>query len=89
VDAKLDHSVDVKGSAAIFIIGGRAVTLLFISFVASYSVCFVQTEESFFYVANTRPPDAYLSLRTDPTTTRGMNITQMPNGTLLELRAPI
>lgn len=55
---------------------------------ASYSVCFAQTyppDKSFYYVANTHPPDAYLSLRTDPTTSHGMNIMQMPNGTLLEL----
>ena len=55
---------------------------------ASCSVCFAQTyppNNSFYYVANTHPPDAYLSLRTEPTTSHGMNIMTMPNGTLLEL----
>lgn len=37
------------------------------------------------YVANTRPPDAYLSLRTDPTTLTGFSIAAMPNGTLLQV----
>ena len=68
-----------------FIPGGRAIILLFISFITSYSVCFAQTGKSFYYVFNTHPPDAYLSLRTDPTTDHGMNIVQMPNGTLLEI----
>ena len=36
-------------------------------------------------MSNTRPPDAYLSLRTEPTISRGMNIMTMPNGTMLEL----
>lgn len=37
------------------------------------------------YVANTEPPDAYLSLRTEPASLRGKRITTMPNGTLLEV----
>jgi hypothetical protein len=66
----------------------RAILFLFLSLTARCSICFAQAyppDKSFYYVANTRPPDAYLSLRTDPTTTRGRNIMQMPNGTLLEL----
>jgi hypothetical protein len=38
-----------------------------------------------YFVANTRPPDAYLSLRTDPTTRAGFSIASMPNGTLLQV----
>jgi len=55
---------------------------------SSFTVCFAQiypSDKSFYYVANTRPPDAYLGLRTNPTTTLGTNIMQMPNGTLLEI----
>lgn len=37
------------------------------------------------YVANTEPPDAYLSLRTDPASSRGQRLMAMPNGTLLEV----
>lgn len=37
------------------------------------------------YVANTRPPDAYLSLRTQPTSASGMRIMTMPNGTALRV----
>jgi hypothetical protein len=66
----------------------KAISFLFLSLMASCSVCFAQTyppNTSFYYVANTRPPDAYLSLRTEPTISRGMNIMTMPNGTMLEL----
>ena len=42
-------------------------------------------EDSYYFVANTRPPDAYLALRTQPSSSRGQRITTMPNGTLLEI----
>jgi Bacterial SH3 domain len=66
----------------------KTISFLFLTLIASCSFCFAQTyppNTSFYYVANTRPPDAYLSLRTEPTTGRGMNIMTMPNGTLLDL----
>ena len=44
-----------------------------------------QDNATYHYVANTRPPDPFLSLRTHPTTTVGQRITTMPNGTLLEV----
>lgn len=44
-----------------------------------------KAESSYYYVANTRPPDAYLSLRTLPSASRGRRIKTMPNGTLLEV----
>ncbi|MDX2266320.1 MAG: caspase family protein [Hyphomicrobiales bacterium] len=37
------------------------------------------------YVWDTRPPDDYLSLRSQPTTRAGYRIMKMPNGTLLEV----
>ena len=37
------------------------------------------------YVANTRPPDAYLALRTEPTAASGTRIMAMPNGTALRI----
>jgi uncharacterized protein YecT (DUF1311 family) len=40
---------------------------------------------SVYVVANTQPPDAYLSLRSEPTTKSGVRIVQMPNGTKLEV----
>jgi hypothetical protein len=43
------------------------------------------SDTSIYYVANTRPPDAYLSLRANPTTSDGQRITTMPNGTLLRV----
>jgi hypothetical protein len=38
-----------------------------------------------FCVENTRPPDAFLSLRTHPTAVGGSQIEEMPNGTPLEI----
>jgi hypothetical protein len=52
---------------------GRAVRAQDDPFATSYS-----------YVVNTRPPDDFLALRTQPFR-RGVPITTMPNGTLLEL----
>ena len=37
------------------------------------------------YIANTRPPDAYVSLRTQPSSTSGQRITTMPNGTTVKV----
>lgn len=44
-----------------------------------------QSNTSYHYVANTRPPDPFLSLRTHPTTVMGQRIMQMPNGTVLDV----
>ncbi len=41
------------------------------------------TPNAIYYVANTRPPDAFLALRTDPTS--GLRIMAMPNGTELQV----
>lgn len=38
-----------------------------------------------YYVANTLPPDAYLSLRSDPSSGIGQRIATMPNGTKLKV----
>ena len=38
-----------------------------------------------YYVANTRPPDAFLALRTHPSSTQGKRVLAMPNGTVLEV----
>ena len=43
------------------------------------------SDPSISYVANTRPPDAYLSLRTHPTSSSGQRIMTMPNGTKLQV----
>jgi Bacterial SH3 domain len=42
-------------------------------------------DQAIFYVANTRPPDAFLSLRTHPKTSRGQRIAKMSNGTALRV----
>ena len=61
--------------------------IVFLSLLAGCTVSNAQNasaDNSYFYVANTRPPDAFLSLRTDPTTKYGLSIVSMPNGTLLQ-----
>ena len=60
-----------------------AVAVAMLSSVAVWSPTIAQS--SYYYVANTRPPDAFLALRTHPTTRRGLRIRKMPNGTLLEV----
>src|SRR5947209_1637844 len=44
----------------------------------------VQTEK-LHVVANTTPPDAFLSLRTEPSPRAGERIVAMPNGTVLKV----
>jgi hypothetical protein len=43
------------------------------------------SENDTYYVANTRPPDAFLALRTNPTSGSGQRIATMPNGTPLKV----
>ena len=43
------------------------------------------SDRAIYYVANTRPPDAYLALRTDPTSSFGRRVMTMPNGTRLQV----
>lgn len=40
---------------------------------------------SYYFVANTHPPDAYLALRTQPSSSRGQRVATMLNGTLLQV----
>src|ERR1035437_9289902 len=42
-------------------------------------------EIKYHVVANTTPPDAFLALRTDPSSKIGRRIETMPNGTALEV----
>jgi Bacterial SH3 domain len=44
-----------------------------------------QSREAMYVVANTRPPDAFLALRTHPSTHVGQRIAVMPNGTELRV----
>ena len=41
--------------------------------------------DAYYYVANTRPPDAFLALRTQPSASSGQRIMAMTNGTLLQV----
>jgi hypothetical protein len=45
----------------------------------------VRADNALYYVANTRPPDAFLALRTQPTSAAGSRIMAMPNGTTLRV----
>ena len=42
-------------------------------------------DNSVYFVANTRPPDAYLALRTHPSSSVGRRVTTMPNDTTLRV----
>lgn len=42
-------------------------------------------EKSYSYVWDTRPPDDFLALRSEPSSRTGSRIAKMPNGTLLEV----
>jgi hypothetical protein len=58
-----------------------AVAMLLIAAIWSPTIA----QDSYYYVANTRPPEAFLSLRTHPTSRQGLRIRTMPNGTLLQV----
>jgi hypothetical protein len=66
----------------------KAALWMTLGLVASCPSSYAQSNppyNSYFYVANTMPPDAFLSLRTEPTTEHGLNVMKMPNGTLLQV----
>lgn len=44
-----------------------------------------QGGQSYHYVDDTRPPDAFLALRTNPSGSSGSRLMEMPNGTLLQV----
>jgi hypothetical protein len=44
-----------------------------------------QGSSGYYYVASTCPPDAYLAMRSAPSSASGERIEAMPNGTLLEI----
>jgi len=44
-----------------------------------------RADNALYYVANTRPPDAFLALRTQPTSAAGSRVMTMPNGTTLRV----
>ena len=44
-----------------------------------------EAEDANYFVANTRPPDAFLALRTHPSSQFGRRIMAMPNGTVLQV----
>ena len=58
---------------------------------AAWAACVALTaglaaaEDAIHFVANTKPPDAYLALRTDPSAKQGKRIMEMPNGTQLRV----
>jgi len=63
---------------------GRAL-LLVVACAASSLAARAQAADSRYYVANTRPPDAFLAMRSVPSSSYGERIEAMPNGTLLDV----
>jgi hypothetical protein len=66
---------------------GLAALAVFLAFFALCPVSKAQNgfSDDTYYVANTRPPDAFLALRTNPTAGFGQRVATMPNGTLLKV----
>jgi hypothetical protein len=52
---------------------------------ASHGAMGQNNVDDVYYVANTRPPDAFLALRTNPSTKAGHRIATMPSGTSLKV----
>ncbi len=52
---------------------------------ANHGADIAASDTSIYYVTNTEPPDAFLSLRTDPASTIGHRVMTMPNGTRLRV----
>jgi hypothetical protein len=72
--------------------GSLLIRVLFFGAVAVQAAVAQQSsaDTGLHYVANTKPPDAFLALRTQPTSGTGVRIMAMPNGTplrVLERRA--
>ncbi len=62
-----------------------SIACLIVGTVSVEAVAQQRPDTALYYVANTRPPDAYLALRTEPTAARGARIMTMPNGTALRI----
>jgi hypothetical protein len=63
---------------------GCSLSLLIVLLICHTAVAQNNADDTY-YVANTRPPDAYLALRTNPSSRDGQRIETMPNGTLLKV----
>src|SRR4051794_33481581 len=62
------------------------ISILALCAVVGPSTCYSQnTTEKYHFVSNTRPPDEFLSLRSQPSLSSGERIATMRNGTLLEV----
>src|SRR5271170_3869964 len=64
---------------------GVLAAIMFLFAVCGLSIAQNVSSDEAYYVANTRPPDAFLALRTNPTTASGQRIANMPNGTPLKV----
>jgi hypothetical protein len=61
--------------------------VILLAFVGTPTLAFSQEvrPEPSHYVANTKPPDAFLALRSHPSATTGTRILAMPNGTAVRV----
>ena len=62
-----------------------AIALTALSGLVSPPAARAQSSSGYYYVANTQPPDAYLAMRTAPSSGSGQRIEAMPNGTAVEI----
>jgi hypothetical protein len=60
--------------------------VIYFSGVSNFLGLFGKTDQTpIYYVANTRPPDDFLALRSEPSGSAGYRMFKMPNGTRLEV----
>ncbi len=63
----------------------RAVLLTIAVGAVPFATAHAERSTNYYFVANTSPPDAYLALRSAPSSVVGNRIEAMPNGTLLDV----
>lgn len=86
----VDQATDGRGDPWVLIAGNDGTILgwvfrRYLSCPNEISITDIDVAGAIYYVDNTRPPDAFLALRTQPSTRTGAQIMQMPNGTPLQI----
>ncbi|MBV8755334.1 MAG: trypsin-like peptidase domain-containing protein [Hyphomicrobiales bacterium] len=86
----VEQTMDDRGRPWVLIAGSDGMTLgwvfrEYLSCPSDISVAESSSAAAVYYVDNTRPPDAFLALRTQPSATVGVKIMEMPNGTRLQV----
>jgi S1-C subfamily serine protease len=86
----VEQVIDDRGRPWVLITGSDGTTLgwvfrEYLSCPGDIAIADTGAASALYYVDNTKPPDAFLALRTYPSATTGVQIMQMPNGTRLQV----